>query len=300
MLGQISPGKRSGKIAVLLINCLLMFLMLTATANEQRLHIMLTNDDGINAPGILAVEQALVKSGHRVTVVAPATQQSGASSAITGGKIGLKEIKPGHWAVEGRPVDAVRIGLGFVLAEDPPDLVISGANHGQNVGQDTIVSGTVGAALEALRSGIPSIALSIAVNLGEARLNPPFKSTHEAMDNAANLLARLIDDRRLIEISDQTLVNINYPAKGDQQIAGITIAELSDQALTGGKYTRLDDTAVQASYQTIDSTRAARDAEMLEKGYVTIGFLRKNLAVSKGEFEHYKEMIRPVILNITD
>ncbi|MDH5737041.1 MAG: 5'/3'-nucleotidase SurE, partial [Gammaproteobacteria bacterium] len=94
---------------------------------NDRLHILLTNDDGIDAPGILAVEKALLAAGHRVSVIAPASQQSGASSSITGGNIVISSRGKGRWAIAGRPADAVRIALGYLLADDRPDLVISGA-----------------------------------------------------------------------------------------------------------------------------------------------------------------------------
>jgi len=122
----------------------------------DKLRILLTNDDGYQAPGIKAVRTALIEAGHDVVLIAPATQQSGASSSVTSGGITFNEEEPGIWAVTGRPADAVRIGIGHIMKDNPPDLVVSGANFGNNSGVDVMISGTVGAALTALQFGFPA------------------------------------------------------------------------------------------------------------------------------------------------
>ena len=130
------------------------------------MHILLTNDDGLWAPGIQGLAQELAKH-HRVTMVAPKVEQSAKSSALTVQvPIRAKEMSeegdnPRMLFVEGTPVDCVKFSLSYLLKNDRPDLVVSGINHGFNLGSDAVYSGTVGAALEGLMYGIPSLALSL-------------------------------------------------------------------------------------------------------------------------------------------
>ena len=131
-----------------------------AFASDNSLTILLTNDDGYLSPGIRAMRQALLDQGHEVLMVAPAENQSGSSASISPDGITVTDHGLNVWSVEGRPADAVRFGLGQLMADQPPDLVISGINFGQNVGADVMISGTVGAATTAVRLGIPAIAIS--------------------------------------------------------------------------------------------------------------------------------------------
>lgn len=242
---------------------------------------MLTNDDGIDAPGIIAVEKALKEAGHQVTMVAPANQQSGASSSFTWGRIHLSKRDESHWAIEGKPLDAARIGLSYILLNNPPDLVISGANMGQNIGPDTLLSGTVGAALQAQRAGIPSIALSVEIDYKEARAQPRFVSTLNAMDNAARFLAELINKPGLIKLANKALININYPAKETADIKGIRITTLSDQSIISNQYKKIDDSTLEAQAQLITPKKPEKDTELLASGYITISFLQSHLEVNK-------------------
>ncbi|WP_114853665.1 5'/3'-nucleotidase SurE [Brachybacterium sp. YJGR34] len=130
-------------------------------SQDEPLSIMLTNDDGWDAPGITAVYDALVASGHSVTLVAPAANQSGSGARTTySGALAVGQPEPGKYWVEGSPADAAEFGLSTVFADEAPDLVISGSNTGQNIGAASITSGTVGAAATALNEGVPAIAVS--------------------------------------------------------------------------------------------------------------------------------------------
>tara|TARA_B100001142_G_C14314157_1_gene647795 strand:- start:741 stop:1505 length:765 start_codon:yes stop_codon:yes gene_type:complete len=127
--------------------------------------ILITNDDGISSLGINALSLAMSKIAD-VTIVAPLIQQSARSHALTLESVitlELISLKNGFkgWAVHGTPVDCVKIALNSVL-NDPPDLIISGINHGANVGSNLIYSGTVASAYEGAMLGIPSIAISLA------------------------------------------------------------------------------------------------------------------------------------------
>ncbi|MCB1646367.1 MAG: 5'/3'-nucleotidase SurE, partial [Pseudomonadales bacterium] len=146
----------------------LLLIVICQSCLADPLRILLTNDDGYKAPGIRAMYKALIHAGHDVTIVAPATQQSGSAASITSGGVSINEAEPGIWSVDGRPADAVRVGIGHIMKDNPPDLVISGANFGQNVGYDTNVSGTVGAAITALQLGFRAIAISVEVKFTDS------------------------------------------------------------------------------------------------------------------------------------
>ncbi|MDG2409211.1 MAG: 5'/3'-nucleotidase SurE, partial [Pirellulales bacterium] len=127
------------------------------------MHILLTNDDGIYAPGLEAMEKELRKIGD-VSLVAPATEQSGVSHSITFlSPLVCKAVYDGErhrgWAVEGSPADCVKLAI-TELCSEPPDLVVSGINGGLNAGINVLYSGTVAAAIEGAFFGIESIAVS--------------------------------------------------------------------------------------------------------------------------------------------
>lgn len=212
----------------------------SGSACSGPLDILMTNDDGWQAPGIQAVRAALVEAGHHVTVVAPATDQSGKGGSITtGGALRLERRLEGDnpvWSVAGTPVDSLRVGLAVVLAGDRPDLVVSGANIGENVARGIASgSGTVGAAYAATNDqlgSIPALDISVGLNLAEAGSTPRFGSTlaafPEAGDFVAGLVADLQDDcrdGRLLPEYQQ--LHINYPPLPADRITGTEITELA-------------------------------------------------------------------------
>jgi 5'-nucleotidase len=123
-------------------------------------HVLITNDDGIQAAGLRALVTALRGIG-RVSVVAPDQERSAASQSLTLRRpIFFEEVAEGEWAVEGTPTDAMIVAL-HQLFPKPPDLVISGINRGDNLGDDVFYSGTVGAAMEATLNHVPAFAISL-------------------------------------------------------------------------------------------------------------------------------------------
>lgn len=128
------------------------------------MRIFLSNDDGIGARGIQTLRRVL-ETQHDITLAAPEKQQSAMGHAITMHKpLYAKEIQYGvnsrGWRINGTPADCVKLGLGALVSE-PPDLMLSGINHGSNLGQDVFYSGTVSAAMEAMFLGVPAVALSL-------------------------------------------------------------------------------------------------------------------------------------------
>jgi 5'-nucleotidase len=125
------------------------------------LRLLLSNDDGLIAPGLVALAEAL-SAEHEVWVVAPSSERSAQSHSLTMHKpLRLHPRQPRQWSVSGTPADCVYIALHHLMADSPPDLVLSGINSGSNLGSDVHYSGTVAAAREACLHGYPSIAISL-------------------------------------------------------------------------------------------------------------------------------------------
>ena len=184
--------------------------------------ILLTNDDGIDAPGLVTMHKALSRVG-RVTVAAPATNQSAAGHGIT---TGHDPIFVTTWTDDGGsvwhsitalPATCVSLALENLLS-DTPDIVVSGSNHGANLGLVTYYSGTVGAAREAAFKGIPSIAVSL-----QAGSQMDFEA---AAEFTAHLVERYLEEN----LPPQTFINVNYPALPKDQVKGVKIGSLSRNA----------------------------------------------------------------------
>ncbi|MEU9106076.1 5'/3'-nucleotidase SurE [Streptomyces xanthophaeus] len=179
------------------------------------LRILLTNDDGYNAPGIRKAYERLTAAGHDVTIVAPLTNQSGTGTKMTNAPtVTVKHPEPKVWAVDGTPGDAVAFGLAEVFAGRAPDLVVSGTNFGPNVAGLATHSGTVGGAVTALESGVPAIALSTG---GLSAPDPV--TTVNAMVPTMEFTVKLIDRLRSRARSGPLLpkgvgLNVNHPVIG--------------------------------------------------------------------------------------
>ncbi|HSP24828.1 MAG TPA: 5'/3'-nucleotidase SurE, partial [Saliniramus sp.] len=131
------------------------------------MRILCTNDDGIHAPGLKALEAIARQLSDDVYVVAPETDQSGVSHSLSlNDPLRLREISDRHFAVKGTPTDCVIMAMRSILADKRPDLILSGVNRGQNVAEDVSYSGTIAAAIEGTMLGVRSIALSQAYGPG--------------------------------------------------------------------------------------------------------------------------------------
>lgn len=202
-------------MTVFLRQGLFILCVLLVSGRAEALHVLLANDDGYEAPGLAALAQKLASAGHRVTVVAPRTDQSGTSARITTAPFAVQEARKGVFVVDGSPADAVWVGLQRVLRETPPDLVISGANRGQNLGAIAHLSGTVGAALMASLNGVPAIAVSVGLDFREAAAG--FPATLAAYPAAAAWVTTLVAALEKTAAGAALLpkgafLNVNYPA----------------------------------------------------------------------------------------
>src|SRR5918996_6655619 len=130
-------------------------------APAKRPRILVTNDDGINAPGLKILERIARQISSDVWVVAPETNQSGASHSLTMQRpLRIRKISRRRFAIDGTPTDCVLLALQIVIKDGPVDLVLSGVNQGANLGEDVTYSGTIAAAMEATVFNVPAIALS--------------------------------------------------------------------------------------------------------------------------------------------
>ncbi len=177
------------------------------------MRILLSNDDGYFAPGITALAEALSVLGE-VTVVAPERDRSGASNSLTLDRpLTVRRAHNGFYYVNGTPTDCVHLAVTGLL-EELPDIIVSGINHGANMGDDTIYSGTVAAATEGFLLGIPSLAVSLA-----AKGNDSFAT-------AAQVARGLVERFRSWPLGHPVLLNVNVPDVPHAELAGIEVTRL--------------------------------------------------------------------------
>ncbi len=179
------------------------------------MRILITNDDGIMAPGLEALERVAHAIGSEVWVVAPETDQSGLAHSLSlHNPLRVRDIAERRFAVGGTPTDCVIMAVREIM-DGPPDLLLSGVNAGANMADDVTYSGTVAAAIEGTLLGIPSIALSQGYSYVE-RTPIPYE-TAEA--HAPALVRRILE----VGIPRSTLVNVNFPNLAPDAVAGVEV-----------------------------------------------------------------------------
>lgn len=182
------------------------------------MHILVANDDGILAPGIQILAEACRSAGE-VTVVAPDREQSAQSHALTMTRPLRPVRRPdGSWQVDGTPTDCVLLALEAPLVPERPHYVFSGINHGPNMGEDVLYSGTVSAAMEAVVLGIPGVAFSFAGR------------RDDLMAGYGSLVADLV--RKIVALEQMppnTLLNINLPGIPVDEVQGIRVVPLGSR-----------------------------------------------------------------------
>lgn len=180
------------------------------------MRILLTNDDGIHAPGFAALERIARQVSDDLWFVAPAEEQSGAGHSLTLTRpIRVRELGPRRFAVAGTPTDSVMMALGHLMDGLRPDLILSGVNRGPNLAEDLTYSGTVSAAMEGTLAGIRSIALSQAM--------ADYSFGKESFAAAEETGADIIRKVAAADWGDGVLVNINFPPV--PKPAGVRVTE---------------------------------------------------------------------------
>jgi 5'-nucleotidase len=233
--------------------------------NDLPVHILLTNDDGVYAPGLAAMERELRSLGD-VSVVAPAVEQSGVGHSVTFlTPLICHEVFEGDrrrgWAVEGSPADCVRIGL-FELCPQRPDLVVSGVNGGLNAGINVLYSGTVAAAIEGAFFGITSVAVSLEFD------------EHAQYERAAQVAHGII--RQLLDKKgpDPQLFNVNIPTAALKTPKGMRVVPMGVARYGEHYLKRIDPRGRPYYWATNDPPPEPGDDETdltaVTKGYVTV------------------------------
>jgi 5'-nucleotidase len=180
------------------------------------MRILLTNDDGINAPGLTILEAIAAELSDDVWVCAPADEQSGAGHSLTLSRpVRVRKHGERRYSVTGTPTDAVMLAMGKIM-DEKPDLILSGVNRGANLGDDITYSGTVSAALEGALAGVRSIALSQVYAREGMGDSVPFAA---AQAWGARVLRPLLD----MPFDPRTLININFPALAADAVAGVRV-----------------------------------------------------------------------------
>ncbi|SJL85011.1 5'/3'-nucleotidase SurE [Vibrio palustris] len=179
---------------------------------EKKLNILLSNDDGVHAEGIRTLAEEL-KDIATITIVAPDRNRSGASNSLTLEQpLRVNEIAPRCYSVQGTPTDCVHFALNELMKGSLPDLVVTGINHGANLGDDVLYSGTVAAAMEAHFLGVPAMAFSL---VGK-----------QCFTTAAKIAKRLVQQHVSMPIPDNRLLNINVPDVMLEHLEGIQTTRL--------------------------------------------------------------------------
>ena len=180
----------------------------------SRARILVTNDDGIHAPGLKVLEKLAHELSRDVWVVAPETEQSAAGHSLTlTVPLRVRKVSARKFAVNGTPTDAVLLAVNHILAEGKPDLVLSGVNAGGNLGDDITYSGTVAAAIEGTLLGIPAIALS------QVRGNGRPVPWATAAEHGTALVRRLV----AVGWPEDVALNINFPNLAASAVTGIEV-----------------------------------------------------------------------------
>lgn len=234
------------------------------------MHILLTNDDGVNSQWLALLAKAASKRGHRVTISAPAAQQSAKSHAFTlftpmMAKPKTVEGAVEAWAIDGTPVDSCRIGM-MGLSAEKPDLVISGINYGWNTGLAVFVSGTVGAAREAAFQQIPAMAVS-------AEPGTPEETMVDFADYAIRMGEKIVN----YPLPELTLVNINAPKVEAGEVKGAVMCPISRNVYQDRYEQRISPRGDTYFWLTAevpdDRPTPGSDKDWLGKGYVTLTLL---------------------------
>ena len=182
------------------------------------MRILVTNDDGITAPGLVALEAIAAELSDDVWVVAPAEEQSGAGHSLTlTAPIRVRRLDDRRYAVRGTPTDCVMMALGQIMKDHRPDLLLSGVNRGGNLAEDVTYSGTVSAAMEGCLAGIRSVAMS--------KVMRDYTVGNEDFAAAERFGAAIVRGLLATEWPSGVLMNINFPPVAADAVRGVRVTE---------------------------------------------------------------------------
>ncbi len=195
------------------------------------MRILLSNDDGIHAPGLKVLEKIAHDLSPDVWVVAPEVDQSGASHSLTlRDPLRIREISETKYAINGTPTDCVLIAVNHLMKDKKPDLILSGLNYGGNLAEDITYSGTVAAAMEGTLLGIPSVALSMIVKHGH----------HAKWSTAETFAPDILKQLVKTKMPENVLININFPDVVAASMKGILVTHQGQRKIDDNLEERVD------------------------------------------------------------
>ena len=238
-------------------------IIFTQVTFAQSFKILVTNDDGISSPLLVSLAQALNElTNIEVVVSAPSENQSGSSHSSIGGPLTVKESKiegiNEAYSVSGRPADAVRFALSHLGNDKSFDLVVSGINRGANVGDISHLSGTVGAAMEAVFQGVPAIAVSQEIRGVDT-------------SNSAEFVTQLVKHYMTDPIQEGTIISVNIPA-GEHK--GVAIRQMGDSYLQTSNYELVRESDTEQVYEREIALQKSENSETdtfaYQQGFITL------------------------------
>ncbi|MDX2244331.1 MAG: 5'/3'-nucleotidase SurE [Leptolyngbyaceae cyanobacterium bins.302] len=251
------------------------------------MNLLISNDDGIQAIGIRTLANQLAAAGHQVTVVCPDRERSATGHGLTlhqpiraNPVEALFHPSVRAWACSGTPADCVKLAL-WALLDQKPDLVLSGINHGANLGTDVLYSGTVSAAMEGLVEGIPAIAFSLT------------SFTSRDFAPAAHFAQTLVAQLEVCPLAELLLLNVNVPAVSQSEIAGVAVTRQGIRRYVDVFEKRIDPrgkTYYWLAGELLEDVEdspdfaeyAMTDVQAIRQNYITVTPLQYNLTSVKG------------------
>jgi 5'-nucleotidase len=243
------------------------------------MRILITNDDGITAPGLTLAEEIaaeLAGPSGEVWVIAPDFERSGVSHAITyTSPMRMTRLGERRYTVDGYPADCVLVGVNTLLKDTPPDLILSGVNRGHNVAEDVVYSGTAGAAMEGGLSGIRSIALSQFYSAAEGR---PDDTWDPARAFGLEVMRMVLE----MPFADHCFYSVNFPAVRPEVVRGVTVCPQGIRAeatfdLVPYRAPNGRDFLFLRHAIANHSAPEGTDARLLMEGWITVSPLRPQL-----------------------
>jgi 5'-nucleotidase len=245
------------------------------SGETSAMRILLCNDDGYQAMGIQTLASTLRKAGHEVTIVAPHEERSGQSHAMTFFRpVLVRKVDDATYAVHGTPADCAFLALHDILKNQHFDIVMSGINHGLNVGWDVNYSGTVGAATEAASLGYKAIAVSVDLDGCTTQ-----ELAKKAFENAAQLALYFVEKSEKIVWPKLEVLNLNHPGLRMKGVRTASCGSISVYVPTAHKMTS-DELSKQGTHVFMiggqarrGSSIAEQDVNLIQEGYATASFL---------------------------
>ena len=219
------------------------------------MRILLTNDDGIGAPGLAALERIAAQLSDDIWVCAPEYEQSGASRALTLAEpVRVKRLGERRFSTTGTPTDCVMLALGHLVPDTKPDLVLSGVNRGPNLAEDVTMSGTVAGAIEAMAMGVPGVALS--------QWLADFDQDEGAFASAEAHAPGII--KRLVEVGwpSDVVMNLNFPPVAPEEVKAVEVTR--------------------QGFRDMQVRHAERRADLRGREYFWIGFRQERSKPAEG------------------